>query len=84
MASTFYNELLPDYEDLENRTGERPGFEVNVVEQDGGIGLLLNPPAGLVGAGVGRAQVFMTLAQAQALVNGLVRAIERAATKQPA
>ena len=81
MASNFFRQVFPDYEDLENSTGQHPGFEVAVVEQDGGVGLLIDPQPGLAAEGHGRAQVFMTTEQAHALVKGLVEAIERAESK---
>jgi len=82
MASNFFRQVFPDYEDLENNSRQRPGFEVSVVEQDGGVGLMMDPQSGLEGTGVGRAQVFMTVEQAHALVQGLNEAIDRAESKQ--
>ena len=82
MASNFYSKVLPDYEDLENVTGERPGFELDITEQDGGIGLLMHPAPGTKGGGVGKAQVYMTLNEARELIQGLQGAIERAELKR--
>jgi hypothetical protein len=79
MASNFFRKVFPDYE---GTTPQRPGFEVNVVEQDGGVGLSLDPQPGLNAEGVGRAQVFMTTEQAHELVQALIEAIDRAETKQ--
>lgn len=82
MASNFYSKVLPDYEDLENVTGEHPGFELDITEQDRGIGVLMHPAPGKKGDGVGRAQVYMTPEEARELVRGLQEAIARAESKR--
>lgn len=81
MASNFFRQAFPDYGDLKNSTRVQPGFEVNVVEQDGGVGLLMFSLPGASGEGLGRAQVFMTPEQTHALLQGLVEAVDRAETK---
>ena len=43
MASCFYDKILRDYSDLENRTNIHPGFLVHIVENDGGVGLCICP-----------------------------------------
>ena len=82
MASDFYSNVLPDFESLERESGQRPGFKVTVVEQDGVVGLLMQPQAGDDGTGVGRAQVFMTPEQGHVLLQGLLEAIDRAETRR--
>lgn len=81
MALNFFRQAFPDYRDLKNSTGVQPGFEVNVVEQDGGVGLSMSSLPGAAGEGLGRAQVFMTTEQTHALLQGLVEAVDRAETK---
>lgn len=90
MASNFYSRIHADYEDLDNGTGDRPGFLFEIKEQDGGVGICLYPagdplskklPKALTDEGVGRAQVFMTGAEARELLAGLEEAIERAESK---
>ena len=43
MASIFYDKHLPDYGDLDNKTGTRPGFRFGIRENDGGIGIFMGP-----------------------------------------
>ena len=89
MASNFYSRIHADYEDLDNDTGLRRGFLFEIKENDGGVGICLYPdgylsktlPKELSEAGVGRAQVFMTGAEARELLAGLEEAIERAELK---
>lgn len=83
MADHFFRKKFPDYEDRENSTMQRPGFEVNVVEHDGGVCLSMSPLPGLEGEGLGRAQVLMTPRQGHALLQGLLDAIDRAETRRP-
>ena len=68
MASSFYSNVLADFAGLENGTSE-----VNVVEQDGSIGLSMTHSLGS-----GRTQVFMTPEQGHELLRGLLEAIDRA------
>ncbi len=42
MASNFYCKVVVDYSDCDNRTKNRPGYNVNVVENDGGVGLSID------------------------------------------
>ena len=43
MASNFYDKHLPDYTDLDNETGGCPGFRLCINENDGGIGISMQP-----------------------------------------
>ena len=90
MASNFYSRIHADYEDLDNDTGHRPGFLFEIKENDGGVGICLYPageplskklPKELSEAGIGRAQIFMTGAEARELLARLQEAIERAEFK---
>lgn len=80
MASKFYGKLLPDYTDLDNATGTASGYQVYIVENDGGIGLKVLP----ADAGVfitAEAGVFMNVSEARAMHESLGEAIVRAASK---
>lgn len=85
MASNFYSEIAPDYEDGDNTTGTRPGYLVEVVENDGGVGLSISLIKGdprLNGdRGVEYRGIFLHVDDAQELLNGLRNAIERARPK---
>jgi|JI10StandDraft_1071094.scaffolds.fasta_scaffold05770_3 hypothetical protein len=82
MATEFFKRIFFDYEDRENNSGRRPGFEVVVVEEDEGVGLLMHPQLGLDGVGVGRAQIYMTPEQTHELLQGLLDAVDRAEAKR--
>jgi hypothetical protein len=80
MASNFYDKHLPDYGDLDNQTGNCPGFAFGVRENDGGIGLYVGPIAdGFDGDTFYRA--FLNPDEADELAYALKQAIERARSK---
>lgn len=83
MASNFYSRIHADYEDLDNDSGRRPGFLFEIKENDGGVGICLYPGGELTTdePEIGRAQVFMTAAEARDLMTALQEAIERAEFK---
>ena len=77
MSYCAYGKLLPDNLDLNNRSGKRPGYRLYVREFDGGIEL------SMVGAELDPvtnpgSQVFMTIAEAKELIEGLKDAIDYA------
>lgn len=74
MASRFYRNVLPDLPGL--KAGHS---EVNVVEQDGKIGLSITH---LHGEGWTQTQVFMTPEQGHELLRGLLEAIDYAETQR--
>lgn len=67
-ASIFYKNVLSDSLDIGNGTSE-----VNVIEQDGKVGLSMIKRYGQSGGGV---QVFMTPEQGHELLRGLLEAID--------
>lgn len=78
MASHFYSKNVPDYGDLDNQTGTRPPLLVEIVENDGGVGLLIYDDR----LGSGKASgVFFNVEEAKDLLASLREAIERAEPK---
>jgi len=80
MGSKFFGMLLPDYNDLDNKTGKVPGFRVFIIENDGGVSLQMVPadknPTTTKGF-----EVFLNVKEAKELVVGLQEAIQRAEPK---
>jgi len=76
----FYSKLLPDYEELDNDSGQKPGYRVYVHEKDGGIGLQMihadRDPVTEVGSAV-----FLNVDEAQEMLQALQAAIARARPK---
>lgn len=80
MGSIFYAKLLPDYGDLDNKTGTAPGYRVYVLENDGGISLQMihadKDPTTEPGS-----PVFLNTKEADEFVVALQEAIHRAKSK---
>jgi hypothetical protein len=76
----FYSKLLPDYGDLDNDTGQRPGYRVYIREREGGIGLQMvhanRDPITEEGSAV-----FLNVDEAQEMLQDLEEAIKRARTR---
>lgn len=82
MASNYYDKHLPDYGDLDNRTGNCPGFRLGVRENDGGIGIDMGPVADSVDADSYH-RAFLNVPEAQELAAALQKAINCARSKSP-
>ena len=80
MASCMYSKLLPDYSDLDNDSGERPGFRLFIIENDGGISIQMQNAKDQIESDTTNS-VFMTVNEAKELLNGLNEAINRASLK---
>jgi hypothetical protein len=80
MASNFYDKHLPDYGDLDNDTGECPGFRFGIRENDGGIGIDMGPVNDNID-GDTFYRAFLNVEEAEEFVSALKRAIERARPK---
>lgn len=80
MGSCMYSKLLPDNGDLDNQTGNCPGYRVYVCENDGGVELSMvhasQDPCTNPGS-----QVFMNVDEAKVFVRGVEAAIARAEPK---
>jgi hypothetical protein len=80
MGSKFYGKLLPDYGDLDNKTGTAPGYRVYILENDGGLSLQMmhadeNPSTGSAYS------VFLNTGEADEFMFALQEAISRAKSK---
>lgn len=73
MASCFYDRVLRDYTDTENRTNSRPGYIVHIVENDGGVGLCLCPATAGIDSELAY-YVFMSPDEADELIKSLEKA----------
>lgn len=78
MASHFYSRIAPDYGELDNATGTRSGHLFEIVENDGGIGIMLYSDD--KGRGNYEA-IFLNVDEAEEVLEGLRDAINRARPK---
>lgn len=80
MASLFYSKHLPDYGDLDNKTGQCHGYLFLIRENDGGIGISMGPinddPDGET-----HYAAFLNIDEAQEMLDSLQGAINSAAPK---
>jgi hypothetical protein len=87
MASLIYSKILPDYTDLDNKSGKCPGYRTYIRENDGGVGFeLVLADDKPVPTSFGPA-VFMNVDEAKEFLVALDEAIKRAEMKdsiQPA
>ena len=82
MASMFHKENYRDYLDLKNETGRCPGFELGIRENDGGIGIWMDPLPGHKTTPHGTSwDVFLSVEEAKRLLENLQAAIDQAASK---
>ena len=80
MASIIYDKIVPDYRDLDNRTGNNPGFNFAVRENDGGVGLHIVPVNDQLDGDTSY-NGFLNPDEAEELVFALQQAITRARSK---
>ncbi len=78
MASNTYQEDFPDYTDPKNKTGTSPGFRLDVVENDGIVGLSLQPIGKNAISGEDSYHALLSVQQAKQLIKGIEDAIRRA------
>ncbi len=82
MASNKYQEDLPDYRDLENQSGRRPGYTLMILENDGGVGIHMWPVNEDYDKTDGLHAVYLSAEQAEKLLQGLTAATEQARYKE--
>lgn len=80
MASKFFGTLLPDYEDLDNSSGTKPGYRVYVMENDGGISIQL-VHADVDPSTAEGSSVFLNVEEAKEFLKSLQDAVQRAEPK---
>ncbi len=81
MTSLMYKEQLPDSRDIENATGKCPGYRLYVEENDGWVGVCLQPTDKNETSSEDAYTVALTVEQAEELIKGLNDAISRARPK---
>lgn len=79
-GSQTYSKKLPDITDLDNDSGEKPGYKVFVLERDGGVSIQMQDVDDKSDSDTLRA-FFMNVDEAKELVVGLNDAINRASYK---
>ena len=77
MGKNFYHFILPDHVDLDNKSGEQPGYYVDVFEKYGGIEVGLYPADTPEGEKK-KYGVFMNLEEAGDFHSALKKAIDHA------
>lgn len=83
MTSLMYKDQLPDWGDLENTTGDHPGYRLYVEENDGWVGVSLQPTDKNEGSCEDAYTVALTIEKAEELIKGIQDAIARAKPKHP-
>lgn len=79
-GSLTYNKILPDYTDLDNNSGAKPGYKVSVLEKDGGVSVQLQNSDDKSDEKTLKA-VFMNVTEANEFMAGIKNAIDRANQK---
>lgn len=79
-GSLTYNKILPDYTDLDNNSGAKPGYKVSVLEKDGGVSVQLQNSDDESDEKTLKA-VFMNVTEANEFMAGIKNAIDRANQK---
>jgi len=77
MGRNFYHFILPDHVDLDNKSGEKPGYCFDVSEKYGGIEVLLYPADTPEGEKK-KYGVFLNLDEAVDFHSALKKAIDHA------
>ena len=76
----MYSKILPDYSDLDNDSGVRPGYKVFIIENDGGVSIQFQNADDISDSDTLRA-VFMNKEEAKDFLDGFKKALDRAAYK---
>lgn len=79
-GSLMYSKILPDYTDLDNGTGSKPGYKVFILEKDGGVSVQLQNADDNSDSNTLKA-VFMNVDEANEFMDGLKEAVSRAGAK---
>src|SRR3989339_1113804 len=81
MASEFYHKILPDYRDMNNKTGNCPPINLLIVEDDGEIGLRTWTSEESGSANGKEYYMFLNVKEAEEFKKGLQDAIDSAKEK---
>ena len=77
MGRSFYHFILPDHVDLDIKSGDQPGYCVDVAEKFGGVEIVLYP-ADTPDAEKKKYGIFMNLEEAQDFHAAMKKAIDHA------
>ena len=80
-GSVTYSKQLPDFSDLDNDSGVKPGYKVYILERDGGVSLLMKDADEPNDKDETLKSVFMNVDEAKIMALGLQDAIDRAEAK---
>jgi len=80
MGSKYFGKRLPDLGDLENQSNTAPGYCLYVGEEDGGVSVQLVDADANQSSTLGSG-VFLNVNEAEELLQGLTKAVERARSK---
>lgn len=80
-GSCTYSKHLPDYRDLDNDSGKRPGYKVWVIEKDGGVSIQMQDTSDESDSDTLKG-IFLNVDEAKELRSGMDEAIKKASNKQ--
>lgn len=80
-GSCTYSKHLPDYRDLDNNSGKRPGYKVWVIEKDGGVSIQMQDTSDESDSDTLKS-IFLNVDEAKELRSGMDEAIKKASNKQ--
>ena len=80
-GSCTYSKHLPDYRDLDNNSGKRPGYKVWVIEKDGGVSIQMQDTSDESDSYTLKS-IFLNVDEAKELRSGMDEAIKKASNKQ--
>lgn len=79
-GSCTYSKHLPDYRDLDNNSGECPGYKVWILEKDGGVSIQMQDASDKSNSDTLK-DVFLNVEEARELTSGIDEAIKKASNK---
>lgn len=79
-GSCTYSKHLPDYRDLDNNSGEYPGYKVWILERDGGVSIQMQDASDESDSDTLKG-IFLNVEKAKELRSGMDEAIKKASNK---
>ena len=79
-GSCTYSKHLPDYRDLDNSSGEYPGYKVWILEKDGGVSIQMQDASDKSDSDTLKG-IFLNVEEAKELRSGMDEAIKKASNK---
>lgn len=80
-GSCTYSKHLPDYRDLDNSSGECPGYKVWILEKDGGVSIQMQDASDKSDSDTLKG-IFLNVEEAKEFAREMNEAIEKASNKQ--